>query len=53
MQRNRDGPRYSVMLWLKHPDAVVPNLLLFSYLVLAYPLALYGMSSPGLTPPTR
>jgi acyl-lipid omega-6 desaturase (Delta-12 desaturase) len=35
------------MLWFKHPDAVKPNLLLFSYLLLAYPLALYGLSSPA------
>ncbi len=46
VQYNRDGPRCSVMLWFKHPDATKPNLLLISYLVLAYPLALVGMSSP-------
>jgi len=34
------------MLWFKHPDAVIPNLLLLGYLMLAYPLALVGMSSP-------
>ncbi len=37
MQRNRDGPRYIVMLWFKHPDAVIPNLLLLSYNVCASP----------------
>jgi fatty acid desaturase len=39
------------MLWFKHPDAVTPNLLLFSYLVLAYPLALLGLAWPGLAWP--
>ncbi|HEY6131139.1 MAG TPA: fatty acid desaturase [Halioglobus sp.] len=34
------------MLWFKHPDAVRPNLLLITYLMLAYPLALDGMASP-------
>lgn len=35
------------MQWSRHPDGVTPNLLLASYLVLAYPLALYGLSSPA------
>ena len=35
------------MLWFKHPDALKPNLSLLSYLALAYPLALYGLSSPA------
>ena len=34
------------MLWFKNPDGVTPNLLLLSYLMSAYPLALLGMSSP-------
>lgn len=46
MQRNRDGPRYSGMLWFRHPDAVAPNLALIGYLLLAYPPALYGLSQP-------
>lgn len=35
------------MLLFKHPDAVKPNLLLLSYLALAYPLAWYGLSTPA------
>jgi omega-6 fatty acid desaturase (delta-12 desaturase) len=35
------------MLWLKHPDALKPNLALLSYLALAYPLAWYGLSFPA------
>lgn len=46
MSRNRDGPRYSTMLWFRRPDAVIPNLSLLGYLLLAYPLALYGLSQP-------
>jgi omega-6 fatty acid desaturase (delta-12 desaturase) len=34
------------MLWFRHPDAVVPNVALISYLLLAYPLSFYGMSQP-------
>ena len=34
------------MLWFKYPDGLKPNLLLLSYISLAYPLALWGMSSP-------
>jgi fatty acid desaturase len=39
------------MLWFKHPDAVKPNLLLFGYLLLAYPLALLGLAWPGVSSP--
>jgi len=34
------------MLWFRRPDAVIPNLSLIGYLLLAYPLALYGLSQP-------
>lgn len=35
------------MLWFKHPDGLTPNLLLFAYVAVAYPAALYGMSVPA------
>lgn len=35
------------MLWFKSPDGLKPNLLLFAYLLLAWPAALYGMSLPA------
>jgi omega-6 fatty acid desaturase (delta-12 desaturase) len=34
------------MLWFRRPDAVIPNLSLVGYLLLAYPLSLYGLSQP-------
>jgi omega-6 fatty acid desaturase (delta-12 desaturase) len=34
------------MLWFRRPDAVIPNLSLIGYLLLAYPLSLYGLSQP-------
>lgn len=40
------------MLWFKHPDGLKPNLLLFAYLLLAYPAALLGMSTPALFIPS-
>jgi len=35
------------MLWFKHPDGRLPNLALFTYLLLGYPAALYGLASPA------
>ncbi len=35
------------MQWFKRPDGAIPNLLLIAYLTLAYPAALYGLSSPS------
>jgi fatty acid desaturase len=34
------------MLWFRRPDALIPTLSLLGYLLLAYPLALYGLSQP-------
>ena len=34
------------MLWFKSPDGLKPNLLLFAYLLLAFPAALFGLSHP-------
>jgi hypothetical protein len=35
------------MLWFKRTDGLKPNLLLLSCLLLAYPLAWCGLSSPA------